>query len=803
MEIKKKHILFENEENKGLVKNILSKLSDIKDNAKSEIKETAALVRLIKHAVKSYSKNREFDLDKKDIEFIKGQSGDLIKSIVLLTVSITPIPIPLTPFLVILGKKIGIDLLPKKQEIPDKVKKENLDENYKKIFNDEKFNLIEKLCYQSKVRKLKSTIFCELLNVYNETPAKEKLLASVQNIYDFFVDGLKGLNKGVFPKLIRIALQSNDVPQYLYIISEYIISDKFEDEDIKQKLIKYKGRDIAPTDLLMLTNSMRAKKYSEYEESLTKNEFDINRSFLMLDYRCDEDIDEKIIVLLKQIKKEPEEKKYQAFEKIFNKFIGCLKQELENPKYTLKADAVNRQEEPITYDGKVILKQGDYLEIKKMDFEVDSYLSEFFSIFKESKIGYLKKEYLPMYNYFIDRVYQWINENGKEYLNIIKNNLAGIIFDNNTFVSIDQLDFYWSNKGQRNCDEKRLSIRFRIKPELKSVVGYVYEPGKGENSLTEKIIRDLPNTIREKQVCKEHLDPNFVIGESIKKNKMKILITEKQYMLLKEGISDDEELIDTIKSYEGTVKNKKGEHYVFDDKDTSKPKTFINSKDKKKGGTLTIGWGHTGTEAKIGNKISNDDAEKLLKKDIESEENKTKDIFPKYETYPTYVKRALVNSVYRGEAKSKYKWVKDVNDDNWDSASKKYLEGWNVDFSKADDPRYKGGLADRMVKNQKAFIKYAEELKDNNKTKNIIGSKVYPKKTSTTDYTNVRSGAYVNNGLINNLIGKVVSPNAIGVVEKIKKDDTGKNWYYVKLENGISLDHDYGWVRSDVVDNLK
>ena len=181
MEIKKKHILFENEENKGLVKNILSKLSDIKDNAKSEIKETAALVRLIKHAVKSYSKNREFDLDKKDIEYIKGQSGDLIKSIVLLTVSITPIPIPLTPFLVILGKKIGIDLLPKKQEIPDKVKKENLDENYKKIFNDENFNLIEKLCYQSRVRKLKSTIFCELLNVYNETSAKEKLLASVKN----------------------------------------------------------------------------------------------------------------------------------------------------------------------------------------------------------------------------------------------------------------------------------------------------------------------------------------------------------------------------------------------------------------------------------------------------------------------------------------------------------------------------------------------------------------------------------------------------------------------------------------------
>lgn len=201
---------------------------------------------------------------------------------------------------------------------------------------------------------------------------------------------------------------------------------------------------------------------------------------------------------------------------------------------------------------------------------------------------------------------------------------------------------------------------------------------------------------------------------------MRIIITEDQYnVILNENLSYDQIFRKTIKGYESTVVDKSGSHYVFDDKDPKTPKTFIRSAKDKKGGTLTIGWGHTGGSAKMGNKISNGNAETLLSQDITNEENKTKRLFTSYDKYPLYVQRALVNSVYRGEGKSSYGWVKAVNANDWELASKKYLEGWNIDFKQASDPRYKGGVADRMVTNQKAFKQYANEIKTKPKNTSV------------------------------------------------------------------------------------
>jgi GH24 family phage-related lysozyme (muramidase) len=201
---------------------------------------------------------------------------------------------------------------------------------------------------------------------------------------------------------------------------------------------------------------------------------------------------------------------------------------------------------------------------------------------------------------------------------------------------------------------------------------------------------------------------------------MKIIITESQLRLLTEAASlaGDEDFRETIKSYENEVTNSSGKHYVFDDADPKNPKTFVSAPNKKRGGTLTIGWGHTGPEAKIGNVITKSKAEQLLTSDIQKEENKTKSLFPKYDNYPLYVRKALVNSVYRGEAKRGYKWVEAINDGEWEKGAKMYLQGWDIDFSQANDPKYKGGVADRMVSNQEAFIKYGKELKGNKKTTN-------------------------------------------------------------------------------------
>jgi GH24 family phage-related lysozyme (muramidase) len=203
---------------------------------------------------------------------------------------------------------------------------------------------------------------------------------------------------------------------------------------------------------------------------------------------------------------------------------------------------------------------------------------------------------------------------------------------------------------------------------------------------------------------------------------MKIIITESQYKILNESLVNDKTFRETIKSFESTVTNSKGEHYTFDDKDPKNPKTFIKDKSPY-GGVLTIGWGHTGSEAKPGRAINNKKAEDLLSKDISNEEGKAKKLFPKYDTYPLYVQRALTNSVYRGEAKSGYQWVKSINSGEWKTGAEKYLQGWGIDFSRADDSRMQGSLAQRMKTNQRAFLKYADELK----TK-PVPKKVEPKK---------------------------------------------------------------------------
>lgn len=115
------------EEEVSVIDSVLNKIrkkyKDVKAIAGLEIKETKGLVKILVHAIKSYIKKREFDLDEKDVKFIQGQSGDVVKNIVIVTISLLPIPIPITPFLIIFGKKIGVDLLPKEHEIPEKGRK--------------------------------------------------------------------------------------------------------------------------------------------------------------------------------------------------------------------------------------------------------------------------------------------------------------------------------------------------------------------------------------------------------------------------------------------------------------------------------------------------------------------------------------------------------------------------------------------------------------------------------------------------------------------------------------------------------
>lgn len=78
--------------------------------AKREGKETAQAVEILRKMIKGE------EVSDKEIQFFKAQSIDLFKVIPLVAISSIPVPIPITPLLIVLGKKYGFSVLPNSHE---------------------------------------------------------------------------------------------------------------------------------------------------------------------------------------------------------------------------------------------------------------------------------------------------------------------------------------------------------------------------------------------------------------------------------------------------------------------------------------------------------------------------------------------------------------------------------------------------------------------------------------------------------------------------------------------------------------
>lgn len=76
------------------------------DATKREGRETKEALRILSDLVQGET------VSDKEKEFLKAQSVDLVKVLPVIAVSGIPVPVPITPFLIMLGKKVGIDLLP-------------------------------------------------------------------------------------------------------------------------------------------------------------------------------------------------------------------------------------------------------------------------------------------------------------------------------------------------------------------------------------------------------------------------------------------------------------------------------------------------------------------------------------------------------------------------------------------------------------------------------------------------------------------------------------------------------------------
>jgi hypothetical protein len=81
--------------------------SNVWEATKIEGKETRIAVEILGRLIKGE------EVSVKEKSFLKEQSKDLARIIPLVAISGIPIPIPITPLLIVLGKKYGFDFIPK------------------------------------------------------------------------------------------------------------------------------------------------------------------------------------------------------------------------------------------------------------------------------------------------------------------------------------------------------------------------------------------------------------------------------------------------------------------------------------------------------------------------------------------------------------------------------------------------------------------------------------------------------------------------------------------------------------------
>jgi hypothetical protein len=293
---------------------------------------------------------------------------------------------------------------------------------------------------------------------------------SIETLYKFF----NRKNSGLLPKILELSLMDrNKTINDLKIISGFINDSEFNDDVTKKQLLKLKNLTSVPDDLEDILRNVREKEYSKYEKSYEGDYFEVKRTALSLQYKCGEDLDKSFLKKIQKFKSVSAEE----FEKLLVNIKNCVKSSLSE-KVVIKSDISSKTPLYVMDNGvkTEVFKQGSNFEVKMMDVNIDSYLSEFFSIFKQTENKGYKGAYLEIYNSVIRGLYEWVKGEGQEYLNSIKNNMVGIAYENYIIVPIKYIDFYWSNVGQRGCNELRLSIRFRIKAEYqnKTIEAYLF-----------------------------------------------------------------------------------------------------------------------------------------------------------------------------------------------------------------------------------------------------------------------------------------------------------------------------------------
>ena len=376
------------------------------------------------------------------------------------------------------------------------------------------------------------TTYCALAHLSNilEPSLVTKFHYNIDKLYNFLRRDLMLDNRRKFHGLMKTILSYDDPANTINIIVDFIDGTESVDE-IEVALDRFrKSKDIGGEDIDKFLRYIKTTGHQEYEKSFYGEHFEKHTTRLTLKYKTEQEN----LSILKRVE-DVIDGKYTV-----DKAVSILYKNIEenySPEEMVKADLKCIKD---VYDekGDVVINNGDYLEVKKIDYAADSYLSEFMSMYKISGLPDYAKEpnYVKVYNQIIDGLYEKFSSRG-DIIEDIKQNFAGIIYDDKIFISKDDIELYWSNKGRNPCSkDHRLSIRYRLKN--KNTIGYVYEGGD--------VLKEKPVTVSlssERILCPI---TKSRVKESYSLNKISDLLLEgrKEDILKKYGI--DEETTDVI-----------------------------------------------------------------------------------------------------------------------------------------------------------------------------------------------------------------------------------------------------------------
>lgn len=383
------------------------------------------------------------------------------------------------------------------------------------------------------------TTYCALSQLSNilEPNLVPKLHYNIDKIYSFLRRDLKYDNKRKFHSLMKTILEYDDPANTMNIVVNFIEGENNVDE-IGVALDRFrKSKEVSEPEIDEFLRRVKSAGHQEYEKSFYGEHFQKYQTRLSLKYKTEEEN----LTILTRIE-DVMDGKYTV-EGAVNSLYKNINENY-SAQEMIKAD-LKCVKSVYDKNGDVIIEKDELIEVKKIDYAADSYLSEFMAMYKNSQLpDYAHEpEYIKTYNQIIDGLYQKFESRG-DILEDIKSNFAGIIYDDKIFIDKEDVELYWSNKGRSNClKDHRLSIRYRIKSS--NLIGYVYEGG---DVLIEKPIKIKIPT--DKQICSETTPRKVKESYNLEQISNLLLEGRKEDIIKKYG-DEDQEIIETINYFSG------------------------------------------------------------------------------------------------------------------------------------------------------------------------------------------------------------------------------------------------------------